>query len=412
MRNIWLVAQHEFLTNIRKRSFLFAVFGVPILMAVIFAVVVFVQIAAEETGLVAESIGYVDQANVISADSEGFVEFDDIDLATAALDGDAIDTFFVTTPLYLQTGEVSLYSYGQISEDTRDDIEVFIVENLTNTIETDVPPERLIDPVNVDIFMESSQRELTFEGIIGLFITPVIFAMVLLMALQLSSTFLMAGVVEEKSNHIMEILITSITPYQLLAGKLLGLGALGLIQILIWIVVGLVGVSLGGNIEFFSGIALPLDFILIVIVYFLLTYFLYSSLLAGIGAVMGSEQESRTIAGAISLLIAIPFFFFSVLILNPESPIFTALIYFPFTAGMTYMMKFPFVQISIWEVLVSLSILAVSTVIVTWAAARVFRWALLLYGKKPNLFTIFRVITGNQEIGVRPTTSAEMEKSA
>ncbi len=412
MLNIWLVAQHEFLTNIRKRSFLFAVFGVPILMAVIFAVVVFVQIAAEETGLVAESIGYVDQANVISADSEGFLEFDDIDLATAALDGDAIDTFFVTTPLYLQTGEIRLYSYGQISEDTRDDIEVFIVENLTNTIETDVPPERLIDPVNVDIFMESSQRELTFEGIIGLFITPVIFAMVLLMALQLSSTFLMAGVVEEKSNHIMEILITSITPYQLLAGKLLGLGALGLIQILIWIVVGLVGVSLGGNIEFFSGIALPLDFILIVIVYFLLTYFLYSSLLAGIGAVMGSEQESRTIAGAVSLLIAIPFFFFSVLILNPESPIFTVLMYFPFTAGMTYMMKFPFVQISIWEVLVSLSILAVSTVIVTWAAARVFRWALLLYGKKPNLFTIFRVITGNQEIGVRPTTSAEMEKSA
>src|SRR5690606_27407420 len=140
---------------------------------------------------------------------------------------------------------------------------------------------------------------------------PVIFAMVLLMALQLSSTFLMSGVVEEKSNHIMEILITSITPYQLLAGKLLGLGALGLLQILIWIVVGLVGVSLGGNIAFFSGITLPIDFIVTVIVYFLLTYFLYSSLLAGIGAVMGSEQESRTIAGAVSLLIAIPFFFFS-----------------------------------------------------------------------------------------------------
>ena len=76
------------------------------------------------------------------------------------------------------------------------------------------------------------------------------------------------------------------------------------------------------------------------------------------------------------------------------------------------MMKFPFMQIPLWEVLVSLSILAVSTVIVTWAAARVFRWALLLYGKKPNMFTILRVITNKQEIGVRPTASAEMEKSA
>lgn len=412
MRNIWLVAQHEFLTNIRKRSFLFAVFGVPILMAVIFAVVVFVQVAAIERGIVADTIGYVDQSNVIAIEGDGFVEFADIDSATTSLDNNDVDTFFVLMPLYLQTGEVRLYSYGQVSEETRDDIEVFIVENLTNTIETDVPAERLIDPVNVDIYMQSSQRELTFEGIIGLFLTPVIFAMVLLMALQLSSTFLMSGVVEEKSNHIMEILITSITPYQLLAGKLLGLGALGLLQILIWIMVGLVGVSLGGNIAFFSGIALPFDFIVTVIVYFLLTYFLYSSLLAGIGAVMGSEQESRTIAGAVSLLIAIPFFFFSVLIMNPESPIFTVLMYFPFTAGMTYMMKFPFMQIPLWEVLMSLSILAVSTVIVTWAAARVFRWALLLYGKKPNIFTIFRVIRGNPEMGFRPTASAEMEESA
>lgn len=412
MPNIWLVAQHEFLTNIRKRSFLFAVFGVPILMAVIFAVVIFVQIAADENGIIAESIGFVDQSNVISVENEQFLEFDDIESATMALDNETIDTFFVTTPLYLQTGDVRLYSYGQVSEETRDAIEVYIVENLTSTITSDVPPERLIDPVNVAIFMESTQRELSFEGIIGLFLTPIIFAMVLLMALQLSSTFLMSGVVEEKSNHIMEILITSITPYQLLAGKLLGLGALGLIQILIWIVVGLVGATLGGNIAFFSGIVLPFDFILTVIVYFLLTYFLYSSLLAGIGAVMGSEQESRTIAGAVSLLIAIPFFFFSVLILNPESPIFTVLMYFPFTAGMTYMMKYPFVQIPVWEVLASLSILAVSTVFVTWAAARVFRWALLLYGKKPSIFTIFRVIAGKQETSFRPDSSTEMEKSS
>ncbi|GAB5490407.1 MAG: ABC transporter permease [Phototrophicaceae bacterium] len=412
MRNIWLVAQHEFLTNIRKRSFLFAVFGVPILMCAIFAVTIFVQIAAEETGLVADSIGYVDQANVIDLENEQFLMFEDIDLATLALDNEEIDTFFVITPLYLQTGDVRLYSYGQVSEETRDAIEVFIVENLTSNISSDIPPERLIDPINADIYVESLQRELTFEGVIGLFLTPIIFAVVLLMALQLSSTFLMAGVIEEKSNHIMEILITSITPYQLLSGKLLGLGALGLIQILIWIAVGLVGATYGGNIEFLSGIILPFDFVIVVLIYFILTYFLYSSLLAGIGAVVGSEQESRTIAGAVSMLTAIPFFFFSVLIMNPESPIFTVLMYFPFTAGMTYMMKYPFVPISLSEVLISLSILAVSTALVTWAAAKVFRWALLLYGKNPSIMTLFRVITGNQEIGVTSASSNELEQSA
>lgn len=412
MRNIWLVAQHEFLTNIRKRSFLFAVFGVPILMCAIFAVTIFVQIAAEETGLVADSIGYVDQANVIDLENEQFLMFEDIDLATLALDNEEIDTFFVITPLYLQTGDVRLYSYGQVSEETRDAIEVFIVENLTSNISSDIPPERLIDPINADIYVESLQRELTFEGVIGLFLTPIIFAVVLLMALQLSSTFLMAGVIEEKSNHIMEILITSITPYQLLSGKLLGLGALGLIQILIWIAVGLVGATFGGNIEFLSGIILPFDFVIVVLIYFILTYFLSSSLLAGIGAVVGSEQESRTIAGVVSMLTTIPIFFAGILITNPESPIFTVLMYFPFTAGMTYMMKYPFVPISLPEVLISLSILAVSTALVTWAAAKVFRWALLLYGKNPSIMTLFRVITGNQEIGVTSASSSELEQSA
>jgi ABC-2 type transport system permease protein len=233
-----------------------------------------------------------------------------------------------------------------------------------------------------------------------------------MMALQLSSTFLMSGVVEEKSNHIMEILVTSITPYELLTGKLLGLGALGLIQMLVWIVLAVIGIQFSDNLEFLSGIALPLDFLVIVLVFFVLTYFLYSSVLAGIGAVMGSEQESRTYAGAVSLLIGVPFFFVSVLIFNPDSPIFTFMLFFPFTAAMTYMLKYPFTGVPFWQVMMSLSILTFSTILVTWAAAKVFRWALLLYGKKPTIKTLWQVISGRQEMGVVPTKSAEMEQSA
>ena len=412
MRNIWLVAQQEFMTNIRKRSFLFAVFGVPVLMGVIFAIVFFVQIQAEEGGIVAENIGFVEQLEVISLESETYTEFNNIDTATAALDAEEVDVFFVVTPLYFTTGEVPLYSYGSVSAETRRAIRVFLVENLTSTIQTDAPPERLIDPVDSILFLENTQRELSFEGMIGLFIVPILFAIVLLMALQLSSTFLMSGVVEEKSNHIMEILITSITPYQLLAGKLLGLGTLGLIQIGIWLIMGVIGVQFGGDFEFLSGVVMPIDFIIVTLSYFVLTYFLYSSLLAGIGAVVGSEQESRTYAGIVSMLLAIPFFFFSVLILNPDSPIFTFMLFFPFTSGMTYMMKYPFTTIPLWQVLSSLSILAVSTFVVTWAVAKVFRWALLLYGKKPNPLTLWRVIRGTEDIGVIPAQSTDMEAKA
>src|SRR5690606_25370080 len=126
MHNIWLVAQHEFMTNIRKRSFLFAVFGVPILMGVIFAIVFSVQIAAEESGIVAERIGYVEQSEVISLESDTFVSYATVGAATSALDDGEIDVFFVLTPLYISTGDVHLYSYGQVSDETRDAIEVFI----------------------------------------------------------------------------------------------------------------------------------------------------------------------------------------------------------------------------------------------------------------------------------------------
>lgn len=412
MRNIWLVAQHEFSTNIRKRSFLFAVFGVPLMMAVIFGITIFVGIRAEEGGIVAQQIGYIEQVEVISLESDIFTVYDNIETATFALDSEAIDAFFVLTPLYLTTGDVQLYSNGRVSEETRDAIEVFLVENITDTVVTDAPPERLIDPVDFVMYMENTGRELTLPGMIGLFLTPILFAIVLLMALQLSSTFLMSGVIEEKSNHIMEILITSISPYQLLTGKLLGLGALGLIQMLIWLTLAAIGIQFNGNLEILSGVVLPLDFIVTVLIYFVLTYFLYSSLLAGIGAVMGSEQESRTYAGVVSMLIAIPFFFISVLILNPESPIFTVMMYFPFTAGMTYLLKYPFTTIPLWQLGLSLSILATSTVFVTWAAARVFRWALLLYGKKPNIRTLWSVISGQQDMGVIPSESSEMEQSA
>jgi len=260
--------------------------------------------------------------------------------------------------------------------------------------------------------MENSGRELTFQGLIGLFAFPAVFAVVLLMALQLSSTFLMSGIIEEKSNHIMEILITSITPYQLLTGKLLGLGALGLIQLLVWIIAAVIGTTYSGNLDFFSGITLPPTFIVLVLVYFILTYFLYSSLLAGIGAVVGSEQESRTIAGGVSLLVGIPLFFIAVLLTNADAQIFTFFTFFPFTAGMTYMLRYPFTTIPWWQVGISLTILAFSSLLVTWAAAKVFRWALLLYGKKPNIKTLWRVITGYQEIGVVPVQTANEEGTA
>lgn len=181
---------------------------------------------------------------------------------------------------------------------------------------------------------------------------------------------------------------------------------------LVWIVVAVIGLNIAGNMEFLAGVTLPPDFIIIILLYFVLTYFLYGSILAGIGAVVGSEQESRTYAGIVSFFVGVPFFFFTLLIFDPESPILAGLMMFPMTAGMTYMMRFPFSSIQLWQITLSLAILAVTTLTVTWFSAKVFRWALLLYGKKPNLMTIWRVIRGTPDIGTMPENAVNKEQLA
>jgi ABC-2 type transport system permease protein len=410
MRNIRLVAQHEFMTYIRKRSFLFAVVGMPALMAVIFAIIFFVETVAEEQGIVAERIGYVDQADIINnRDNVLFSAFDSEASAQLALDAAEIDAYFVIPQPYIAIGDIPLYAIGTVSEETLGEIKLLLVSNLTSSIETDAPSERLLNPVSFLVFLENNQREISENGIMGLLLVPMLFAAVLIMALQLSSTFLMSGVVEEKTNHIMEILITSITPYELLTGKLLGLGALGLVQLLVWIMVSFIGLAFAGNMEFLAGVSMPLDFIMIILLYFVLTYFVYGSILAGIGAVVGSEQESRTYAGIVSFFVAVPFFFFTLLLFEPESPILKGLMLFPLTAGMTYMLRFPFSNIAFWEIALSLVILAITTLAVVWFSAKVFRWGLLLYGKKPTLFTIWRVIRGPADIGTLSQNSVKKE---
>ena len=164
----------------------------------------------------------------------------------------------------------------------------------------------------------------------------------------------------------MEILITSIKPMELLAGKILGLSALGMIQILVWIIMGGVLLAFGGNNEFLSSVEIPLDFVLLAIVYFFLTYLMFASLLAGIGAVVGSEEESRQYAGILSLVVAVPFFFFVQFLTDPNSPIITALTFIPFTSAMTVILKTPFAPVPAEQIIVSLAILVLTTIFIIW----------------------------------------------
>jgi ABC-2 type transport system permease protein len=282
----------------------------------------------------------------------------------------------------MQTGNVSTYSYSGLPEALKNAIDDFLLLNLNQRLNGQISLERIQKPVNLTIHVGDSGRILTESSVTALFFIPLIFAMVFMMSSNVTSGFLMNGVVEEKTNRIMEILITSVTPGQLLLGKIIGLGVLGLTQMVVWGIAGGVLLQVGQRFPFLAGVTFPSDLVIIFVVYFILSYFLLASLMAGLGAVAGSEQESRQYAGIISLIWVIPFFFIASFITEPNGTLPIVLTFIPFTAPMTALLRLGFSAVPAWQIVVSLVILLLTTILVVWGSGRVFRWALLLYGKR------------------------------
>ncbi len=406
MNKMWLVARREYLYNLKRRSFLFAVFGVPIFTFIVWGVVFLVMSDSDNKVSTENKYGYVDLSGVLADPvtpkdkPDQFVAYPDEQSARAALDSKAIPAYFVLPKNYLNTGEVQSYSYDSISSTLKDDLASFLLANLSRGLEDKLPLERIEEPVTLTIRPVDSGRVLTEANLPALIFIPLIFSFVFLMSSNVTSGFLMGGIVEERANRIMEILITSITPFQLLMGKIFGLGALGLTQLVIWGAAGALTVRFGQSFPFLNGISFPVDMMVVFVIFFLVSYFLLASLMAGIGAIVGSEQESRQFASLLSLILVIPFFFLTTFINDPNSPLALALTFIPFTAPMTILLRMGFGSVPIWQLALSLAILLLTSFFVIWASARVFRWGLLLYGKRIGFREVLRVIWSSPEIGV------------
>jgi ABC-2 type transport system permease protein len=240
-------------------------------------------------------------------------------------------------------------------------------------------------------------REVTEDGMFATLFLPVIFAFVLMLSAFTTSGFLMQGLVEERTSRIIEILVTSITPMQLLLGKIIGLGLLGLTQVLALLIAAVAILQIGsGSLEFLQGISIPLDLAVMAIIYYLLGYFLMAAILATVGVLTNSEQESRQISSFIMMPFILPYILIFFFITDPNGTVPTILSLVPVTAPMAILMRFGLTEVPTWQIILSMVLMLITIVVVVWLSARVFRWGLLLYGKKFNLREVWRVITSRQ----------------
>jgi len=432
MRKLGLIIKREYLRNLRRPAFLFAAFGTPAIIVGLW-IAIFFFLGGDDEERDFSQLGFVNNTETLALPDETSIElgdgddaitytlaaFPDEDSARAALDANedtdgaqGIAAYFVVTQDYRSTGNVQRFSYGEAPVDVDQAFERVLLDALRTELGIALPVERLAQPrENQALIIQSSGREITENTLPVLLLTPIFFAIIFTLSAQTTSTFLVNGLVEEKTNRIMEIMVTTVSPFQLLLGKIIGLGLLGLTQVTVWVLLGVGVFTVGAELELLSVFAdaeFPVDLIVVGVVYFVLGYFFLASILSGIGVLAGSEQQGNQYATFISLggyfvVIALIVTF----ITDPNGTVPVILSLVPFTAPMAMVIRVGFAAIPAWQFVASISIFIVSIIFVSWASAKVFRWGLLMYGKQLKPKDILAVIFGNREMG---TTSEQLNR--
>lgn len=399
MNKTFLIFRHEFLRTIRRTGFIILTLALPVLA--LLAIGIF-HIASGVASPPAETtqIGYVDEVGgfdqFTTQGSINFILFDTPDAATQALLNKDITEYFIIPPDFVSTGVIGRFiTQKEFTPPTSitDAIKNFTSSNLlAGKVSTDVAA-RVEAPLNLQTTtLTSTGAVAPQQGGYANFIIPGIFSLLLMFSLIFSSTYVLQSLGEEKENRLMEILLSSVSTRQLLAGKVLGLGAAGLIQVIVWVIslpllLHLASSTIGG---FLSNIQIPANFWFFGIIYFILGYLLFAVLSASIAAVTSTVQEGQGIAGMYSIFVIAPFWFVSLLLLFPNSPVWIALSIFPFSAPVLVMMRLGLTGVPAWQLAVSIIVLALCIIVGLSLAARLLRTYMLMYGKRPGLGEIIR----------------------
>jgi ABC-2 type transport system permease protein len=401
---ILTIARHEYLTNVRRAGFIFFTLLVPALGLIGLVVAAFFSGQAAQFfesqfgGDRLRVVGVVDGSGLytpIPADFAGeYRLYPDEAAAREALLAEAIGGFIVIPPDYVETGQVTAYATGGFFESVTltdsDALRAFLVHGLlAGRADPDIAA-RAADPADVTPITldENGQptRGTDVASTIAGFIIPYVLSIFLIISIFTASSYLLRSVSEEKETRVIEIVLSSVSASQLLAGKVLGLGALGLTQVLVWMLSGFL--LTGGLGALAAGVMVALNPVAFALAaaYFLLGYLLYGTLMASAGALGTSMRESQQLAGLFSFGAAVPLMFNSFILASPNSTIARVLSYFPLTAPTTMMLRLPLSgTLPVLDIALSLGGLLLSIPFVIWGGAKVFRLGLLLYGKRPGL---------------------------
>jgi len=398
VKKAWIVARHEFLTTVKRVWFVVATFVLPFIFAGVgYGMHTVGQRAVEESiaSVRNKPLGFVDRWGGLP-ERPGFVKFADEDSARKALIAKSIGSYIIVPEDYLAQGQVQAVTLRRPTLLTAQQppLPPGVRDWLLDTLLKDVTPERLrrakaplLIP-KLDYLDESGNKATEEQGETEQrAFTAYAFFMLLFMSIFTSSAYLLQGMAEEKENRVMEMVLSSITPDQLMLGKLIGLGAAGLLQMAVWTSMSLVSLLFAAVTIVVSPAAFFLCF-----AYFLLGYVLFGCLMLGFGALGTNLRESQQMASIWSFIGASPAMIVIALFESPQGTVARVFSYIPFTAPTTMMFRYVIDPkgTPAYDIVASMLLLVGSTWFALRVSARLYRAGLLLYGKRPGIKEIWR----------------------
>ncbi|HEQ99524.1 MAG TPA: ABC transporter permease [candidate division Zixibacteria bacterium] len=257
-----------------------------------------------------------------------------------------------------------------------------------------VPPEEIMAATR-DINLEYKQvgpegEERGGGNFLTQYLSGIAFVMILFTSIMGYGQHLMRAVMEEKNTRIMEVLVSSLTPFQLMMGKILGLGAAGITQMALWAILGSSVFLFAGSSDFVSGMlanaeALSINFFLSFIAFFILGYFLFATLFALLGSIVSSEKEVQQFVAPITMILVIPIILAMYIMQNPDAPWIVAVSYIPFLTPTMMILRASFTFVPPAEIIIGIVVMIISILLLGAVTARIFRVGILMYGKRPTL---------------------------
>ena len=391
MRSYWLVARHEYRRMVLRRGFIALTVAIPLGMALLIGLTVLVVVSGESK----LPLGYVDRADILDASRLGAraVDQDRTEIRAygseeAALDAlrrEEIQAFFLLPADYLDTQRSDLYFLEDPpSDDAWRDFDDLVRSSLISPYPDEVQ-RRLLEGPAITVLDTRSGREFSQEASVNI-VLPFVGVFFFFIATMSASGYMLQVVADEKENRTMEVMVTSLTPGQLIGGKALGLMAAALTQLAIYGIAAVVVLAIAVSyITELQSLAVPWTFLGMMALFFIPSYVLMAGIMVAIGSAVTELQQGQQIAGILNLFFMLPIFLLMIIFENPGHPLAVFLSLFPMTSFLTISLRWGLGTVPPWQIGVAWVLLVGSAVLVMWAATRVFRAGMLRYGQPLSL---------------------------